>query len=78
MYVCVLIIVSGQALLFGPAWLFAYAGVLLVAFHLFVQFYEEPSKIRRVVRDLFPARGSIVATSDAVARVRYVRLLTTR
>ena len=47
MYVCVLIIVSGQALLFGQAWLFAYAGVLLVAFHLFVQFYEEPQLRRR-------------------------------
>ena len=47
MYVCVLIIVSGQALLFGQAWLFAYAGVLLVAFHLFVRFYEEPQLRRR-------------------------------
>ena len=36
MYVSVLIIVSGQALLFGQARLFAYAGVMLVAFHLFV------------------------------------------
>ena len=42
MYVCVLSIVSGQALLFGRTLLFAYAGLLLVAFHLFVQFYEEP------------------------------------
>ena len=47
MYVSVLIIVSGQALLFGQAWLFGYAGVLLVAFHLFVQFYEEPQLRRR-------------------------------
>ena len=47
MYVSVLIIVSGQALLFGQARLFAYAGVLLVAFHLFVQFYEEPQLSRR-------------------------------
>ena len=47
MYVCVLIIVSGQALLFGQVWLFAYAGVLLVAFHLFVRFYEEPQLRRR-------------------------------
>ena len=31
---------SGQALLFGQARLFAYAGVMLVAFHLFVLFYE--------------------------------------
>ena len=42
MYVCVLAIVAGQALLFGQAALFAYAGLLLVVFHLFVRFYEEP------------------------------------
>ena len=47
MYVCVLTIISGQALLFGQAWLFAYAGVVLVAFHLFVRLYEEPSLRRR-------------------------------
>ena len=47
MYVCVLIIVSGQALLLGQAWLFAYAGVWLVAFHLFVVLYEEPQLRRR-------------------------------
>ena len=47
MYVCVLAIVSGQALLFGKAWLLLYAGVLLIAFHLFVTFYEEPNLRRR-------------------------------
>ena len=47
MYVSVLIIVSGQALLFGQARLFAYAGVMLVAFHLNVLFYEEPTLRRR-------------------------------
>ena len=47
MYVSLLIIVSGQALLFGQARLFAYAGVMLVAFHLFVLFYEEPTLRRR-------------------------------
>ena len=46
MYVSLLIIVSGQALLFGQARLFACAGVMLVAFHLFVLFYEE-STLRR-------------------------------
>ena len=39
MYVSLLIIVSGQALLFGQA--------RLVAFHLFVLFYEEPTLRRR-------------------------------
>ena len=47
MYVSVLIIISGQALLFGQAWLFVYAGVVLVAFHLFVLLYEEPQLRRR-------------------------------
>ena len=47
MYVSLLIIVSGQALLFGQARLFAYAGVILVTFHLFVLFYEEPAPRRR-------------------------------
>ena len=47
MYISVLVIVSGQALLFGQARLFAYAGVLLVAFHLFVLLHEEPSLRRR-------------------------------
>ena len=45
MYVSVLIIISGQALLFGQAWLFVYAGVVLVAFHLFVLLYEEPNSV---------------------------------
>ena len=46
MYVSVLIIISGQALLFGQARLLAYAGVMLVAFQLNVLLYEEP-KLRR-------------------------------
>ena len=47
MYVSVLIIISGQALLFSHALLFAYAGMVLVAFHLNVLFYEEPRLRRR-------------------------------
>ena len=47
MYISVLSIVSGQALLFGQTRLFAYAGVLLAVFHLFVLLYEEPSLRRR-------------------------------
>lgn len=47
MYVSVLVIVAGQALLFGQARLFAYAGVILVAFRLFVRFHEEPTLRRR-------------------------------
>ena len=47
MYVSVLIIISGQALLFGQARLLAYAGVMLVAFQLNVLLYEEPRLRRR-------------------------------
>ena len=47
MYVCVVTIVLGQALLLGHAPLLAYAAVVLVAFHLFVRLYEEPTLRRR-------------------------------
>ncbi len=47
MYVCVVTIVLGQALLFGQASLLPYAGVVLVAFHLFVVLHEEPTLRRR-------------------------------
>lgn len=47
MYVCVLVVIAGQALLFGQAWLFAYAGVVLIVFDLFVHLYEEPQLRRR-------------------------------
>ncbi len=47
MYVCVLTIVAGQALLFGQVSLLAYAGLLLLGFHLHVRFYEEPQLRRR-------------------------------
>ena len=80
MYVSVLIIVSGQALLFGQARLFAYAGVMLVAFHLNVLFYEEPPLRRRFggsYETYYLHVGRWWATSDTVARVRYVSLLTT-
>jgi protein-S-isoprenylcysteine O-methyltransferase Ste14 len=42
-YVAVLSLVVGQALLFGSAWLLAYAAALGLGFHLFVVFYEEPT-----------------------------------
>lgn len=43
MYVAVLWIVVGQALLFGSRRLLAYAAVVWLAVHLFVQLYEEPA-----------------------------------
>ena len=47
MYVCVLTIIAGQALLLGQTQLVAYAGVVAVAFHLNVRVYEEPTLRRR-------------------------------
>lgn len=47
MYVCLLMIVLGQALLFGHAALFAYIGALVIVFHLFVVLYEEPTLRQR-------------------------------
>jgi protein-S-isoprenylcysteine O-methyltransferase Ste14 len=43
MYVAVLSIVVGQALVFGSRRLLAYAGIVWLAVHLFVQLYEEPA-----------------------------------
>jgi len=51
MYVAVVAIVLGQALLFGSTRLLAYAGVLWLAFHLFVLGYEEPALRARFAGD---------------------------
>ena len=47
MYISMLIIISGQTLLFGQAGLLVYAGVVFAAFHLNVLLYEEPQLRRR-------------------------------
>jgi protein-S-isoprenylcysteine O-methyltransferase Ste14 len=47
MYVAVLGIIGGQALLFGSSRLVAYGLVLWMAFHLFVLLFEEPRESRR-------------------------------
>ena len=47
MYISMLIIISGQTLLFGQARLLVYAGVAFAAFHLNVLLYEEPQLRRR-------------------------------
>ncbi len=54
MYVCVVTIVAGQALILGQALLFAYAGLLMLVFHLFVRFYEEP-RLRRIFEGSYDA-----------------------
>jgi protein-S-isoprenylcysteine O-methyltransferase Ste14 len=43
MYVAVLGLILGQALIFQSAALVAYAAVIWLAFHIFVFFYEEPT-----------------------------------
>ena len=47
MYVGVLSLVLGQALIFEALALFVYAGLLFLAFNLFVLFYEEPALTRK-------------------------------
>jgi protein-S-isoprenylcysteine O-methyltransferase Ste14 len=46
MYLAVLSIVVGQALVFGSGWLLAYGALLFAAFHAFVVGYEEPTLAR--------------------------------
>lgn len=43
MYVGVLAVVLGEALLFGSPWLLSWAALLAIVFHLFVVAYEEPT-----------------------------------
>lgn len=47
MYVAVVSLIVGQALLFGDARLLVYAGLVWLGFHLFVILYEEPTLRRR-------------------------------
>ena len=47
MYVSVLLLIFGQALMFGDGRLLIYGAIVAVAFHLFIVFYEEPSLVRR-------------------------------
>jgi protein-S-isoprenylcysteine O-methyltransferase Ste14 len=54
MYVAVVGIILGQALLFGSRSLLVYAAVVWVFFHLFVLIYEEPA-LRRQHGDAYDA-----------------------
>lgn len=47
MYVALITIIAGQALLFGQADLLAYGALIWAAFHLFVLAYEEPVLLRQ-------------------------------
>jgi protein-S-isoprenylcysteine O-methyltransferase Ste14 len=51
MYLAVLLVVSGQAILFGSVALAIYAAFLATAFHLFVTTYEEPTLRRQFPGD---------------------------
>ena len=43
MYLAVISIVLGEALLFGNVWVFVYGLIAWLATHLFVRYYEEPT-----------------------------------
>src|SRR5438105_407553 len=47
MYVSVLLLLFGQALLLGNAAILAYWALIWIAFHLFVCYYEEPTLRKR-------------------------------
>jgi protein-S-isoprenylcysteine O-methyltransferase Ste14 len=47
MYTSVLAVVFGQAVLYGSARITLYGAMLLLGFHLFVVFYEEPTLRRK-------------------------------
>lgn len=51
MYLGVITVVLGEAVLFGSSRLLAYAGAVFVAFHAFVLLYEEPAHRRRFGAD---------------------------
>ncbi len=51
MYVGVLAVVAGEALLFASPWLLSWAVLLAIVFHLFVVAYEEPTLRRAYGHD---------------------------
>jgi protein-S-isoprenylcysteine O-methyltransferase Ste14 len=59
MYVAVLSIVIGQALLLGRRRLLAYAAIVWVAVHLFVMLYEEPALNSRFGADYAAYRTAV-------------------
>jgi protein-S-isoprenylcysteine O-methyltransferase Ste14 len=51
MYVAVLAIIGGQALIFWNVWLLPYAALAFLAVHAFVLAYEEPTLRRSFPED---------------------------
>jgi protein-S-isoprenylcysteine O-methyltransferase Ste14 len=43
MYVAVIAVILGDALILGNAWIFAYAVLFLLTAHIYVRIYEEPT-----------------------------------
>lgn len=59
MYLAVLTIILGQALLFGSWWLVLYAGVALAAVVGFVRGYEEPALTRTYGKQFLDYRRNV-------------------
>jgi len=59
MYLAVVSIVFGQALLFGSTTLLWYGALVWLAFHLFVRLYEEPTLRRRYGEQYDRYRASV-------------------
>ncbi len=59
MYVAVLAIILGQALLFSSWALVAYAAIAAIAMVSFVKFYEEPTLARRYGADYEAYRRAV-------------------
>ena len=59
MYVSVLALVVGQALIFGSTDLLIYAGVIWLLFHMFVLVYEEPALERQFGQSYAAYRANV-------------------
>ena len=59
MYVSVLAVIAGEALMFGQAELMLYAAFAWLGFHLFVTLYEEPAMRRRFPDDYAAYSGAV-------------------
>lgn len=73
MYVAVVSIIVGQGVLFGSVPLLVYAGIVWVAFHVFVMAYEEPALARRYGVQYETYRANVNRWLPRVARWRRSR-----
>jgi protein-S-isoprenylcysteine O-methyltransferase Ste14 len=70
MYVGVLLVLVGEAVLFRSASLLIYAVLLMVAFHLFVVLYEEPTLGQRFGESYERYRNAVPRWIPRIARPR--------